>query len=142
LTSLPLFRTVIAAEAASQDVESLQLERRFIEDELKQFLTDYQVSLFISPVAADPTVSCSLIPPCFLTKSNLDRKTIYDLFLSHGRTDLYVHFATVSKDYGKVAEHYILEEQWLKAVDVLNRQVSLALTLTDGSRLSFASADC
>lgn len=48
---------------------------------------------------------------------------MYDLFLSHGRTDLYIYFATLVKDFGKVVEHWVLEEEWVKAIGVLNRQV-------------------
>jgi len=44
--SLPF--AVVAAEAGSQDVESLKLERTMVEDELKQFLQEYQVSLPLS----------------------------------------------------------------------------------------------
>jgi hypothetical protein len=95
---------VVAAEAGSQDVESLKLERTMVEDELKQFLKDYQ--------------------------QNLDRKTVYDLFLSHGRTDLYIFFATTIKDYAKVVEHWVMEEEWVQAIGVLNRQVSVSSWVT------------
>jgi hypothetical protein len=37
---------------------------------------------------------------------------------------MYLHFATVIGDYERVVEHYILEEEWIKAIDVINRQVS------------------
>ncbi|CED84790.1 Vacuolar sorting protein PEP3/VPS18 [Phaffia rhodozyma] len=89
---------VVAAEIASQDPESLKLEKTIVEDELKQFLLDYQEAF--------------------------DRKTTYDLFLSHGRTDLYIHFATIVRDYARVVEYWILEEEWVKAIEMLNRQNS------------------
>lgn len=49
---------------------------------------------------------------------------MYELILSHGRTDLYLFFANLNRDHGKVVEHWVNEEKWLKAIDVLNRQVS------------------
>jgi len=60
----------------------------------------------------------------------LDKKTIYELILSHGRNDVFLHFASVVGDFAKVIEHYVMEEEWLKAVDVLNRQVSLLFILS------------
>lgn len=48
---------------------------------------------------------------------------VYELIQSHGRTDLYLFYATLIKDHGKVIEHWIMEEQWLKAIEALSRQV-------------------
>jgi hypothetical protein len=48
---------------------------------------------------------------------------VYDLILSHGRTDIYLHYATVVGDFERVIEHWVMEEEWLKAIDILNRQV-------------------
>lgn len=56
-------------------------------------------------------------------QANLDQNTIYELILSHGRTDVYLQFATVVGDHARVAEHWITESQWAKAIDVLQRQV-------------------
>lgn len=81
----------------SPDVESLQLERSMVEEELRQFLSD-----------------------CV---DDLDRQTTYDLFLSHGRADLYIDFALKIKDYERVVEYWVLEENWDEAISVLNRQV-------------------
>lgn len=49
---------------------------------------------------------------------------MYELIQGHGRTDLYLFYANLNRDHGKVVEHWVTEEQWLKAIDVLNRQVS------------------
>jgi hypothetical protein len=57
---------------------------------------------------------------------DLDAKVVYELILSHGRTDLYLFYANLNRDHGKVVEHWVTEEQWTKAIDVLNRQVSQA----------------
>jgi hypothetical protein len=54
----------------------------------------------------------------------LEPKVVYELILSHGRTDLYLFFAGLNRDHGKVVEHWVTEEQWLKAIDTLNGQVS------------------
>lgn len=78
---------------------------------------------------------------------------VYELILSHGRTDLYLFFAGLNRDYEKVVEHWVTEEQWLKAIDVLNRQVSLqdgryhcdaplVLLLLSGALGTNPSADC
>ena len=90
-----------ASESVSHDVEDLKAERTVVEEELRQFLETY--------------------------KSNLDTKATYELIQSHGRTDIYLHYATLVGDLDRVAEHWILEEEWLKAIDILNRQSSLEL---------------
>lgn len=38
---------------------------------------------------------------------------------------MYLYFATVVGDYERVVEHYVLEEEWTKAIDVISRQVRL-----------------
>lgn len=58
-------------------------------------------------------------------KGNLDRTTVYELIQGHGRTDMYLHYATIIGDFERVIEHWILEEQWLRAIDVINRQVCI-----------------
>lgn len=49
---------------------------------------------------------------------------MYELIQSHGRTDLYLFYAKLNKDHSKVVEHWVTEERWVKAIDVLNRQAS------------------
>lgn len=56
-------------------------------------------------------------------KSNLDQHTVYELIQGHGRTDMYLYFATAVGDYERVVEHHILEEEWTKAMNVIVRQV-------------------
>ena len=48
---------------------------------------------------------------------------MYELIQGHGRTDMYLHYATVVGDFERVVEHWIMEEEWTKAIDVVNRQV-------------------
>lgn len=52
---------------------------------------------------------------------------IYELIQSHGRIDLYLFYANLIKDHGKVVEHWITEERWLKAIEALSSQVRLEL---------------
>jgi hypothetical protein len=56
---------------------------------------------------------------------NLDPTTVYELIQGHGRTDMYLHYATVVGDLDRVIEHWVLEEEWNKAIDVIARQVSI-----------------
>ncbi|WOO79548.1 Vacuolar protein sorting-associated protein 18 [Vanrija pseudolonga] len=92
---------LIAAESATSDVENLQMERTMVEDDLQTFLKDH--------------------------KANLDPSVVYELILGHGRTDLYLFYAELNKDHDKVVEHWIAEEEWTKAIDVLSRQDDIDL---------------
>ncbi|TFK56966.1 hypothetical protein OE88DRAFT_1650500 [Heliocybe sulcata] len=92
---------VVASESVSHDVENLETERRIVEEDLKNFFVTYS--------------------------ANLDPTTIYELIQGHGRTDMYIYFATTIRDHERVIEHWILEEEWTKAIDVLNRQTDLEL---------------
>src|SRR5271170_2145842 len=47
-------------------------------------------------------------------KANLDRDIVYELIRGHGRTDMYLFYATVIGDFERVVEHWILEEEWIK----------------------------
>lgn len=40
---------------------------------------------------------------------------------------MYLHYATAVGDFERVIAHWILEEQWTKAIDALNRQVGIIL---------------
>ncbi|THH33502.1 hypothetical protein EUX98_g626 [Antrodiella citrinella] len=92
---------LVASESASQDVVNLHAERAMVEEDLKQFLSTY--------------------------KTVLEPKTIYELIEGHGHTDMYLHFAGVIGDHERVAEHYVMEEEWTKAIDTLNSQRDLEL---------------
>lgn len=50
LSKINQLEDIAAAEAASQDVENLRLEQEMLEDELRQFLFTYKVSLRWSPM--------------------------------------------------------------------------------------------
>ena len=64
-----------------------------------------------------------------IKQSNLDKETVYELLQNHGRVDMYLHYATAVGDFERVAEHWILEEQWIKAIETINRQVLVILQL-------------
>lgn len=89
---------LIASSSASADVSNLQAEQTHLEEELQEFFETY--------------------------KSNLDRRTTYDLIRGHGRMDVFLNFANVSGDFERVIEYWVSEEEWVKAIDILNRQVS------------------
>lgn len=52
---------------------------------------------------------------------------MYELIQGHGRTDLFLYYATAIGDFERVVEHWILEEEWSKVIDVINRQVNIPL---------------
>lgn len=51
---------------------------------------------------------------------------MYELIQGHGRTDLFLYYATTIGDFERVVEHWILEEEWSKVIDVINRQVNVS----------------
>jgi vacuolar protein sorting-associated protein 18 len=93
---------VVASESISQDVANLQAERAILEEDLRHFFETY--------------------------KTNLEPTVVYELIQGHGRTDMYLHYATIIGDYERVVEHWVMEEQWTKAIDVLNRQVKIYIS--------------
>ena len=110
---------VVASESVSHDVEDLKTEQTFVEKELREFLDTYKVfNLSKEKLNFYNSLTARI-------QTNLDPKTVYELIESHGRTDVYLHYATIVGDLERVIEHWVLEEEWTKAIDVLNRQVSL-----------------
>ncbi|KAF8912996.1 Pep3/Vps18/deep orange family-domain-containing protein [Gymnopilus junonius] len=87
---------IVASESISHDVENLQAERTMVEEDLRQFFETY--------------------------KNNLDKETVYGLIQGHGRTDMYLFFATAVSDFERVIEHWILEDEWVKAIEVISCQ--------------------
>ncbi|KAI0094977.1 Pep3/Vps18/deep orange family-domain-containing protein [Irpex rosettiformis] len=92
---------IVASESISQDVANLQAERAILEEDLRHFFQTY--------------------------KANLEPGVVYELIQGHGRTDMYLHYATVIGDHERVIEYWVMEEQWTKAIDTLNRQSNLDL---------------
>ncbi|KAF8898884.1 Pep3/Vps18/deep orange family-domain-containing protein [Infundibulicybe gibba] len=87
---------LVASGSLPQDIDNLQTERTIVAGDLRHFFETY--------------------------KSNLERDTVYELIQGHGRTDMYLFYANVIGDFERVIEHWILEEDWSKAIDVINRQ--------------------
>ncbi|KAH9947912.1 Pep3/Vps18/deep orange family-domain-containing protein [Amylocystis lapponica] len=92
---------LVASESVSHDVDNLQAERVILEDDLRHFFETY--------------------------RGNLDPNTVYELIQGHGRMDMYLHYATVIGDLERVVEHWVMEEEWTKAIEVINRQSNLEL---------------
>ncbi|KAJ1026321.1 hypothetical protein NDA16_002408 [Ustilago loliicola] len=101
LSKINQLEDVAAAEAASQHVDNYRLETTMITEELYQFLSTY--------------------------RSLLDPRTTFDLIKKHGRSDVYLHFASVTGDHERIVRHHIQAKQWTKAIDAINKQDSLEL---------------
>ncbi len=101
LSKINSLEDVAAAEAASQDVDNYRLEITLITEELHQFLATY--------------------------RSLLDPQTTFDLIKKHGRSDVYLHFASVIGDHDRIVRHHAQAKQWTKAIDAINKQDSLEL---------------
>ncbi|KAI5804378.1 Pep3/Vps18/deep orange family-domain-containing protein [Geopyxis carbonaria] len=55
-------------------------------------------------------------------KSDLDRKTTYEIISSHGRQYELLYYANSVNDYSYVLAYWVQREKWLEALDVLKRQ--------------------
>ncbi|OBZ78740.1 Vacuolar protein sorting-associated protein 18 [Grifola frondosa] len=101
---------LVASESVSQDVDNLLAERSILEDDLRHFFETYKARERLPRIIA-----------------NLDPKTVYELIQGHGRTDMYLHYATVVGDFERVVDHWVMEEEWTKAIDAINHQTDLEL---------------
>ncbi|KAK0630662.1 Pep3/Vps18/deep orange family-domain-containing protein [Bombardia bombarda] len=55
-------------------------------------------------------------------KSDLDRKTVYDVISSHGREEELLYYADTVNDYNFVLSYWVQRERWAEALNVLKRQ--------------------
>jgi hypothetical protein len=55
-------------------------------------------------------------------KTDLDRKTVYEIISSHGREEELLYFATVVNDYNYVLAYWVQRERWQESLDVLKKQ--------------------
>jgi hypothetical protein len=55
-------------------------------------------------------------------KSDLDKKTTYDIISSHGREDELLFYASAVNDYNYVLSYWIQRDRWKEALDVLKQQ--------------------
>ncbi|KAK3692065.1 putative vacuolar protein sorting-associated protein [Podospora appendiculata] len=60
----------------------------------------------------------------FITKhkSDLDKKTVYDVISSHGREEELLFYADAVNDYNFVLSYWVQRERWPEALNVLKRQ--------------------
>ncbi|KAI0002078.1 Pep3/Vps18/deep orange family-domain-containing protein [Russula vinacea] len=90
-----------ALSSAQYDVENVKTERSILEEDLRRFLESH--------------------------KDDLEPDAVYELIQSHGRTDIYLFYAALVCHFERVVEHWILEEDWVKAIDAISRQSNLEL---------------
>lgn len=55
-------------------------------------------------------------------KSDLDRKTTYDIISSHGREEELLFYAITINDYNYVLSYWVQRERWSESLDVLKKQ--------------------
>ncbi|KAL2015113.1 hypothetical protein VTK56DRAFT_6300 [Thermocarpiscus australiensis] len=55
-------------------------------------------------------------------KSDLDRKTVYDVISSHGREEELLYYANAVDDYNYVLSYWVQRERWSEALKVLKKQ--------------------
>jgi hypothetical protein len=55
-------------------------------------------------------------------KTDLDRKTVYDIISSHGREGELLYFANGIDDYNYVLSYWVQRERWSEVLNVLKRQ--------------------
>jgi hypothetical protein len=55
-------------------------------------------------------------------KSDLDRRTTYDIISSHGREEELLFFASAVNDYNYVLGYWMQRERWKEVLDVLKKQ--------------------
>ena len=55
-------------------------------------------------------------------KTDLDRKTTYEIISSHGREEELLYFATVVDDYNYVLSYWVQRERWSESLNALKRQ--------------------
>jgi len=60
-------------------------------------------------------------------KSDLDRKTVYDIIGSHGREEELLFFANAVADYNYVLSYWVQRERWADALGVLKRQTDASV---------------
>jgi vacuolar protein sorting-associated protein 18 len=55
-------------------------------------------------------------------KSDLDKRTTYDIIASHGREEELLFFASAVNDYNYVLNYWMQRERWKEVLDVLKKQ--------------------
>ncbi|RIA95939.1 Pep3/Vps18/deep orange family-domain-containing protein [Glomus cerebriforme] len=99
LSKINMLEDLAASSAGSDDISNFKAEQTVLEDEFKGFLEQY--------------------------RTDLDKKTTYNLISSHGRTNELLCYASLIGDYEKVISHWIQEGNYKQALDVLSKQASV-----------------
>lgn len=73
-------------------------------------------------------------------KSDLDRKTVYDIISSHGRERELLFFSTAIGDNNYVLAYWVQRENWQEALKALNRQTDPEITYRYSSVLMAKTA--
>ncbi|SCV68374.1 BQ2448_495 [Microbotryum intermedium] len=118
LSKINQLEDMAAAERSLEDAQNFEVEKPMIEEDLRNFLKIYKVSL----------IDCDIGPVLTLSynrQENLDPITIFDLLESHGREELTLYYASVVGDHERIVTHWVLEENWKKALEALNKQEGL-----------------
>ncbi|KAM3584072.1 tethering complex subunit [Umbelopsis sp. WA50703] len=96
-TSSAMSTTDLISTQAST-VPDYKQQQEDIEDEFKTFLETY--------------------------KGHLHKPTTYKLIASHGRSSAMLYYADLIGDYDRVISHWIIEQDWAKALEVLGKQAN------------------
>ncbi|CAG8443951.1 10866_t:CDS:10 [Ambispora leptoticha] len=99
LSKINLLEDKAASGAGVEESESYKTEQKLLVDDFKTFLQTY--------------------------KTDLDKRTTYNLIASHGRTEELLYYATLIGDHEKVISHWIAEKDYKQALDVLSKQGSV-----------------
>jgi hypothetical protein len=51
------------------------------------------------------------------------KEAVYEIFSGHGNMDDLIYFAEIMKDYEKIIGYYIQQENYIKALQALSKQV-------------------
>ncbi|KAI8613581.1 Pep3/Vps18/deep orange family-domain-containing protein [Chytriomyces sp. MP71] len=100
-------------------------------DTAESKLTARRASLYV-PTASDESSGAKEIEQVreelhtFLNarKDVINKDVAFQLFSSHGRTREMLFFAEIIKDYERIINYWISEKEWMKALNILNRQNS------------------
>lgn len=68
-------------------------------------------------------------------KSDLDRKTTYEIISSHAREQELLSYATAIDDYNYVLSYWVRRERWQESLDVLKKQTDPSIFYRYGSVL-------
>ncbi|GAA94421.1 uncharacterized protein L969DRAFT_105058 [Mixia osmundae IAM 14324] len=101
LSKIADLEDIALSQSHTSHTSNIDLERSILEDDLKSFLRSH--------------------------KADLAQKVTLDLLISHGRTELFLHFCEVNHDFSRIARHWSALEDWPKVVSAISSQDDVAL---------------